>query len=222
MRDPRTPVGDGELIPIDQAGALAKYDDEAFALATKAGDYLPRLQLMTSNSDACKAGEFPVNHYALVRGKDLRDLGESVDVLVVAWRPKALEIGDAILAVYDPKSMEFIRIQEKSAEQNSGCMYGPEFLIYIPSISEWATFFMGSKSSRNEAANMRTRMHKAATMASQKLSNKKFTWFSPLINSCTTPFALPTIEDIKKEAEKFNNPPLSEVEVDESTGSRER
>lgn len=204
---------EANIIPAEATGgAVEKFDDDAFALATKAGDYLPRLQLMTANSDQCKKGDFPINHYALVSGQNFIDLGEALDIAVVIWRPKALEIGDEIISVYDPEDGEFKRIQEKSEEKDSGCMFGPEFLVYIPSKIEFATFFMGSKSSRREAPNLRARMGKAATLKSHLIETKKFSWFAPTIVPCSTPMDIPPVEEISEQVEKFNNPPKSEVE----------
>jgi hypothetical protein len=99
-------------------------------------------------------------------------------------------------------------------------MYGPEFLCYIPSMKEFATFFMGSKSSRNESPNMKALIGKGATLRSQKLSNSKYSWQSPQVVPCNTPFEIPAIEDIKAIANTFTNPPQSEVETVEDAGEK--
>ena len=54
-------VFEGELIKLDEATLPQKFTDDAFLAATKAGDYLPRLQLMTAASNECKSGKFPIN-----------------------------------------------------------------------------------------------------------------------------------------------------------------
>jgi len=173
---------------------------------------LPRLQLLTANSDKCKSGDFPINHYALVQGQTFTDLSESVDILVIAWRPKAMEIGDEIITCYKHDEPEFKRIQEKSDEKDSGCMFGPEFLIWIPTIKKFATFFMGSKSSRREAPNVKAKMRSAATLKSHEIKTKKFTWWAPAVTACSTPFDMPDDAPLKEEYEKFMNPPVTEVE----------
>ena len=213
-----------ELIPATVVGGdVAKYDDSIFDSVSKAGDYLPRLQLMTANSDPCKAGEFPVNNYAVVDGNSLIDLGNQVDVLNVAWRPKALEMGEEVISAFDPKDKEFARIQEKSMTPNSGCMFGPEFLVWIPQIKKWATFFMGSKSARRESPNVKSKMRQAVTLKSKKIESPKYTWFAPLATACSTPFDLPAVEEIQEQANKFMNPPATEIEkVDEATEGEER
>lgn len=218
------PENENAMIPAEVAGGLAKFDDEVFN-KMKSGDFLPRLQLMTANSDKCKSGEFTINHYAFIRDQNFQDLGETVDVLIITWRPKALEIGDEVLSVFDPEHEEFARIQEKSAEANSGCMYGPEFLVYIPQINEFATFFCGSKSSRREAPNIRALMTKPATLKSRYVETKKYKWYTPAVTPCSTPFNPPDMEALKKVVDKFNNPPKFEKEVadePEEKAGRER
>lgn len=190
----------------------AKYDDKVFEDTTKAGDWLPRLQLMTAASEKCKDGSFPMNHYALASGQNLRDVGQTVDVLVLSWRPKAMDIGDEIITIYDPENPEFNRIREASGEKDSGCMYGPEFLIYIPSAEQFATFFMGSKSARREAPSVKARMLKAGTLKSNLVKTAKYTWQTPTCVPCSTPFELPGESEIKTQVEKFLNPPTTNVE----------
>jgi hypothetical protein len=202
---------DTALITMPETLPASKSDD-AFAKATKTGDWLPRLQLMTANSDKVKSGEFPMNHYALINGQTLRDVGLTVDVLVIAWRPKAIEMGDEIISVFDVNLPEFVRIQEKSEVKDSGCMYGPEFLLWVPQCKEFATFFMGSKSARREAPGVKARMLKGGTLKSQNVKTAKYSWQVPLCVPCSTPFELPAEEGVAVEAEKFLNPPKSTVE----------
>lgn len=213
----------GELINVSNLNLTpAKYSDDDFTkTASGGGGFMPRLQLLTSNAAKCKSGDFPTNHYALVDGQEFGDLGKNVDVLIVDWRPKALEVGENVISVFDTSDAEFQRIQEKSGEANSGCMYGPEFLVYIPANKRFATFFMGTKSSRREAGNVKAKMHNAATLGSQKIETSKFTWFAPKASACTTPFDVPSGEELSEVIEKFRNPPKNEVEtVQESERAR--
>ena len=212
------------LIKLPKGGAIATQDDDAFKEATKAGDYLPRLQLLTSNSNIVKEGKFPMNHFAIVRDQNNQDIGESVDVLIIAWRAKAIEIGEEILTSFETKDQLFKDIQDKSEEKDSGCMYGPEFLVWVPSADSFATFFMASKSMRREAANVRGYLQKAATFKPHKISTPKYTWFSPTVHPCTSVFDIPSEEAILIEFEKFSNPPAQTVEKapEEPKGKRAR
>jgi hypothetical protein len=201
----------GDLITLD-ANQVSKYDDKAFDATSAGGKYLPRLQLMTSNSEKCKCGEFPINSYALVIGETYHDLGKEVDCLVIAWRPKAIEMGDAVITIHDHTDPEYARIVAKSEEKDSGCMHGPEFLMWVPSKEKFATFFLGSKSGRKEAPAIRALLRQAATLKSKKIETPKYTWYAPQATPCSTPFKMPEMSDVMIEVEKFNNPPKSEVE----------
>lgn len=209
-----------DLVILPKGTVPAAYDDEAFKVATQSGDWLPRLQLMTANSKECKGGDFPINHYALVRDQNFQDLGKSVDVLIVEWRPKAMEIDEQVYAVYDPDHDDFKRIQEQSNVKDSGCMYGPEFLVWVPSADSWATFFMGSKSSRREAKSVRALLRNAGTLKSKEITTTKYTWWSPIIEKCTTSFDLPNQDDVAKEHNKFTNPPDPGIEMAPETDAK--
>lgn len=209
------------LIKIDDQ-PLVKHDASAFEAATQGGDYLPRLQLMTANTDKCKSGEFPINTWALVRDQKFTDLGKNVDVIIVTWRPKALEIGDELISRYDPNHDEFKRIQAKSFEQDSGCMFGPEYLVWIPSISQFATFFMGSKSARREAPNVQALLTMGATLTSKEAKNAKYTWYTPSVTACSTSLDPPDQDELNRQVEKFNNPAETEVERVDTANTRDR
>lgn len=212
-----------QLITLPEGGAVVKADDEIFKEATKAGDYLPRLQLLTSNSNVCKDGGFPINHFAIVRDQNHQDVGSSIDILVIAWRAKAMEIGEVILTSYDTKDETFKSIQDRADVKDSGCMFGPEFLVWVPSAETFATFFMASKSMRREAPNVRSYLQKAATLKPTKIETTKYTWFSPSVHPCSSVFDIPAEEDLLKEYEKFMNPPAQEIEkAPESDSGTER
>lgn len=215
--------GENALAILGKAELPAKFDDEDFK-SVSAADYLPRLQLMTANSKKCKKGEFPINHYALVKGQDFIDLGETIDIAILAWRPKAIDMGEIVITCHDPKNDEFIRIQEQSKVKNSGCMFGPEYLVYVPDQNEYATLFLGTKSARRMSPGVKALMHKPATMKSQLIDNKKFEWFAPAVTACSTPFDTPSIEEIREYIEKFENPPESTIErvADENDEGRAR
>jgi len=216
-------MSENELIKLDGL-EVDKYSDDDFDAAQSSAQYFPRVQLLTSNSAACKSGDFPTNHYALVNDSNNQDLGKSVDVAVITWRPKALETGDQVISSYEPSSDEFQRIQGKSFESNSGCMFGPEFLVWIPQAKKFATFFMGTKSSRREAPNVKARLKNAATLSSRKIETKQYTWFAPACTACTTPLEVPGKEELIAAIEQFNNPPKPTLEGvdDKADGERAR
>lgn len=202
--------------------ALAKYSEDDFNAVAVSADFLPRFQLFGSNSEACKEGKIGIGHYGLVVGDDIVDLGKEIDVYVVTWRPKALEMADdAILAVHDPKSPDFERIKKLAGVKDSGCMYGPEFLLYVPSQEKFATFFAGSKTSRRESKNIRTVLGCAATFKSHLIKTAKYSWHGPVVTPCSSPLDQPDEAELAEQVEKFSNPPAPKIETAD-TESRAR
>jgi len=115
-----------ELISMEDLGQAKYGDDQSFSLVSTASAFLPRLQLFGANSEVVKEGKFPMGCYGLVRSKEqIDDLTKEVAVLVLGWRPKAMQIdGDDITTLYNPSLDAFKQIAAKSEESNSGCMYG--------------------------------------------------------------------------------------------------
>jgi len=202
----------GTLIDVPQS----KHDASAMAAISK-GDskFLPRLQLMTMRSTKVSVDGFPANHFAVVEGQTMQDIGESVDVLLIAWRPKALDTkGDDIITSYDPKfdadnkpTGIFKEIQDKAGIRDSGCMFGPEYLVYIPSAQKYATFFCGSITLRYEAPAFTTRLGNAATLRANLIKPKKSDpYFSTKVYDCTTVFDIPDSSEMKKITAEFLDP----------------
>jgi hypothetical protein len=208
---------DNELIPVESVGdMIPQMDEKTLAQVSSSGDFLPRLQLFGGNSDACKKGQIQIAHYGLVTGKDtIEDLGKEVDVIVICGRPKALRICDdgTIITKFDPNDDQFKKIAEDSAVQDSGCMYGPEFMLFIPDTQRFATFFMSSKTARRSAASVHARLRKAATLKAEFIETKKYSWHGPVCVPCSTPLSPPSADDIKAAVTKFMSAKESSVEV---------
>jgi hypothetical protein len=187
--------------------------------------YLQRLQLFGSKSDACAEGRIGIGHWGLVNDDVITDLGDEADIVLLAYRPKALDTGgEVIITDYDVQSETFNRIREESFVKDSGCMYGPEFLVYVPSQDAFATYFASSKTARREAKKFRPLLGQAATVKSRLIEKGKYKWHGPVILPCSTPMTMPGMEIIKSQIEKFANPPKDEVEVapEDGEGGRER
>lgn len=207
------------LIPAGAANLPTKFNDDMFLDLAKSGNWLPRLQLYSSNSNEVKEGKFTMNHYGLTGlVKDqIKDLGTELEVLPLSWRPCAIRIGKvdgAVTSVYDNNDAEFKKIAAESELPNSGCFYGLQFLLYIPSEKRFVTFLFGSKSARPEAQNMRPLIGKVATMKSRVAKNKSFVWQVPVcVESSIPPSDVPDEAKMLEEIEKFQNPPKIIVET---------
>jgi hypothetical protein len=208
------PRGGGDLAILDQL-PVSQYSDDVFDKVASGSGFLPRLMLYGSNSNLVKEEKVQIG-YSLVTGKDSYTyLGRECNILPLGWRPKAMEIGDSVITSHDISSIEFQRIKARADnEKDSGCMYGPEYLVWIPDLKKFATFLMGSTTSRNESPKLKALLKdkKAATLKTKLYSNKDYKWHGPEVIACSTPFDLPVLEEILEVVNTFNNPKESDVE----------
>ena len=141
------------IVDLNQLPSVQIGSDEDFDSIAKSSDFLGRLQLYTKGK-AVNRNLVRPGHYGIPESEEeVVDLGDSVDLLPLARRPKAIDMSDtqALIAVYDVKSAEFQRIQAQAGEKESHCMYGPSFLVIERSTGRFLEFFCGSKSARSEA-----------------------------------------------------------------------
>jgi hypothetical protein len=225
-------MSDTALVPVnlDQLPSTQIGTDDQFAELAKGGDYLGRLKLYTKSKDAIK-GLITDGHYGIPESeKEITDLGDSVDILPLARRPKAIDMTDmeALVISYEPESEEFKRIQAQSLQTDSHCQYGPSFLVYERSTGRFLEFFCGNKSSRRESGKVFPFLPltqadidaKAAagnpvgdlkphgpipvTLKVEVAENRKGIWHVPVVTRCSTPFTrLPSDDVIRREIVKF-------------------
>lgn len=206
-------AGEGTLVDVTKYGVAKYFDDDAFQELTKTS-FIPRLQLCGGNSEAVKEGKIPIKHYALATTKDdLRDLGETVDVIPLALRMCAVRIaGDQVTSYYDHNSPEFKQVIVDSEQPDSRCMYGPQFLLWVPAVGEFCTFLFGNKSTRREARNLRPLMGKGATLKTKFIKTAKYSWHVPIVVACNSQLSVPNQERMDKTIQVFNNPGANNVE----------
>lgn len=194
---------------------VAKYADDKGFEAVAAASYMPRIQLFGGGSNACKEGKIPIAHWGLVNGEGIIDLGKEAHMFCLKWRPKALQINKKLKKIqteYNPKCKEFVRIQNQSDEKDSGCMFGPEFLIWEPFNRTFATLFLGSKTARRMSPEVRARLGSAMTMKAVLIDSGEYKWHGPVVTICSQEFALPDGEVTAGVIDKFCNPPEREIE----------
>lgn len=203
---------------------IAKYTEEekTWGDVVTAAAFLPRVQLYGGNSGLVQEGKIKMGHFGLTKSKDQTDdLGSSFDCLVLSWRFKAMEInGETIISVYNPKSTEFVRIQGKADIADSGCMFGIEFLLWIPIVNAFGTYFLNSKTARRVAPDLKGLLKQGATIKSNLIVKGKYKWHGPVVTQCSTPFEeLPDSQEILEQATRFANPKESELEKAEPAQS---
>jgi len=203
-----------ELIP--QLSNIALPDNSLKELTTSE-EWLGRLQLYGHKSNAVAQEKIEANHYGIPEDDAVIDLGKELDVVILAWRPKALAAtDDPIVESFDPLSDVFQDVKERSGVKDSGCMYGPEFLLWVPSVERFLTFFMSSKTARREARKMEPLIKCAATLKHRIIKQGIYVWPGPVVIACSTPLDIPDIEIIQKQVNKFLNPPKRDIELAET------
>lgn len=222
----------GENVP-----ALIVATDESLA-AVMASEYLPRFQVTQGMSKIVKAEICPQNVFAMQYAADrATNLGKEVNLLLISARPKALDTNDPVTEHFDVNAPGFKATQKQAMVKDSGCMFGVEFLIWLPNEGgpngTFASWFCGSKTSRREAPGILALMKNddgtrktdpsPITAKIRMIPGGKHTWPGTTTSPCATAFAtLPDPEELAERVHKFNNPPASKVEKVEPTPDSSR
>lgn len=225
-------------LPSTQLGT-----DDGFADLSKGGDFLARLQLYSKGS-AINKNLIQSGHWGIPEGDDdITDLGVAIDILPLSRRPKAIDLSDtdAVVCNYDMDSDEFKRIADASMGQDSGCMYGPSFLVLERSTGRFLEWFCGTKSTRSEAKkiypylpltpqdiearklDMEPHGPMPLTQKIKLVERKRFSWHVPVVVKCSTPFTkVPDNAQIIREIERFINPQDAGVEKVDAKSTEKR
>lgn len=198
---------------VDNLPALT---DEMFgqlAEVSKGSDFLPRIQLVTKGKYV-DTGKIAPGHWGVPQpgGEEIIDLGAVIDVVPFFARAKALDVADknAIISNYDLTSDEFQRI--KNAAKNTGCMWGPSFLVLERNTGKLYELFFGNASGRAEAGKLRPflpdgeRNASPATLSIRYKKTPDYGWHVPVVTKCSEPFSkCPPNSEILAAVEKFRN-----------------
>lgn len=221
-------MGDGALVPVseEQKAALDRLSQSA--------SFLSRIQLYTRGKPIDK-GIIAGGHFGIPRqGDEIEDLGTTVDLLVLGRKPKALDMSDKdnLIETNDPTSDEFKRIEHLADNvKDSGCVYGPSYLMFERTTGLFYEFFCGNKSARIESARINLYLPennggvpKPMTLKAVLVENARFSWHVPKAEDCLTPFdKLFNKEQLDRAVELFTKAPdSSEVETVETRTGRKR
>lgn len=185
--------------------------------------YLPRLQLCIANSTLCKQKKVPVDNYALVTSSTVHILGETVDVVPILYRPTAMDTNNENLVIsHDVESAEFKRIRTAALEPDSGMVWGPEFLVWLPDLEKFATLMLGSKSAKRSADVISDSKGSVVRLGVSDLIKKgRNSWRTITATPIEIEFIPPTEKEFKPVTEMFLNDPGLNVSAPALTGSRE-
>jgi len=220
---PATVPAEQSLIPMSGLAQNQHANREVFKSEIRSAGFLPYIKLYGSNSGEVKEGTISRGHYGLTENQVLIDLGEEVVAIPVSWRWKAVRIiGQVFETFYNPENPEYQKVKEKSSEKDSGCMYGPEFLLWLPTQKKFVVYHMNNASARNEADNVESSMGKAILLKWRLAKNAKYKWEAPQILASSTPIAqenLPDHAELTRIAEKFANPTDTDVKSVDATAA---
>jgi len=213
-------------LPSTQIG-----NDEAYTELAKGTEFLGYIKLCSSDKYV-KRNKIPNGHFGIPKSKEeIEGLGESIDILPLARRPKALDLSDlsAIVTSYDETSPEFQAIKAKSTKKDSGCQWGVSFLVVERSTGRFLEMFFGTASGRPEAANifpylpisqadidrraaagvnvdsLEPHFAQPVTIKSKFAEDKQgHAWYKPEVIKCSTPFnKIPPTKAIVQEIGRF-------------------
>lgn len=214
------------LIPFNNdliTAPQSSTEDNAIAVANSTL-YFPRIKLCQGNANEVKRGHVAKGgNFALITGKDeVEDLGDEIEFVVCTGRSKALRTGDVIMSIFDPKDPEFAKIKEESKDKDSGSMYGPEYLVFLPDVGDegtFATLFLSNPTMRREGKSIHARLRKACSARSHLIDppGSKHSWFGPLFGDCATPPTnLPDQDVFTENIDRFNNEKPSQMSTVDS------
>lgn len=222
------------LIPADVFGAVSTQvaSDDDFKDLGSSGKFLRRIELKSKGA-LIDTGKVRPGHYAIIKSsEDADDLGDSIDILPLARRPKAIDMNDneQIVVTYDRQSQLFKDIEKRSEQSNSRCQFGASFLVVERSTGQLYELFLGSASNRREVGTISDFLPLTAqdikrrgltdkephgplplTLKSKIVQNKAkgWSWFVITPKPCSNPFTMeqvPAPEVLKAEIEKFLSP----------------
>ncbi len=243
-----------ELVSVDLSDMLPSVAGGLSIASTvfndlaKGSEFIGRIQLYTKGQYVDR-GLIRPGRYGVPKSDDqIEDLGEEIDIIPLCCRAKALDLRDhdAIITSYEPETDTFQTIKALAGESNSGCMYGPTFLVFERSTGTLYELFCGTKSMRNEAGKigqflplskneaeaLEARTGKpvaphgplACTLKVKYVKKGNWGWHVPVAVPCSTPFTnLPSIDTLKAEVARFMEAKSSTVEkVEEGVAATKR
>jgi hypothetical protein len=220
------PGSTADVLAILKQNNQAKYADEkALAQVTKAGDWLPYIQVMGSNSPEVQRGELAMGVFALCKGKQKMDIGKSLPALILGWRPKAMQFKPSPMSFFNPNSEQFKKIEIESSVPNSGKAFGPELLLWLPEQQEIVTLFLGNPTGRVEGPNFISAFKKGqfqCRLACELIQYKKQSkaYHGVRYYAYDVPITvMPDAATLTDQIFKFNNPPETEAEPAEKAES---
>ena len=222
-----------ELVPFSldafEDAGLVTTDEQLAALdVTKTSPkYLPRIQLAAASSELVKNRKCMAGDWVIPNGEECTILGESIDVMPLAVRSKAVDMRDkqnGVITSYDPTSQVYQDIKKI----DKFVYHGLSYLVLERKTAALYELYFGNASGRQESDKLKPflarpdRQARVATISAKLIEGREFSWHAPVVVKCSEPITTgPDMESIRREKEKFLNPKEVEV-VEAAEGSRPR
>lgn len=195
------------------ASSSAKDTDLAALKKLEANDFPGFIKVMNGQSTEVLDEKASAGTLILKKGDDITDLGKEIDIIPVAFRMTATTfVGDDYHAYHNPDSAEYLQIEDnsKDKELKRSNKHGPEFLVWIPSLSAFATIHLSTYSNWPAARPLKANMNCLMTLVAEKKSNPKFKWWAfnadTSVNSVEG-LSLPEQDGLQKRIDDFENAP---------------
>jgi hypothetical protein len=147
--------------------------------------------------------------WALVIDKETQVVGETTDIIPIAYRNKAVNFKDysAPMNFYDKNEEGYKAVVEaQKSRKGKGYMHGPVILCIERSTGSLCELFFGNPSGRREATKLAPFLQAKApcTLGMKFIEGKDGDYHVPTVRKCSEPFEdLPSIEVIQSAVEKF-------------------
>jgi hypothetical protein len=182
---------------------MSSYDD-----VTGSTKYLPFIRLFDKQKEVDE-GKIEKGHYGLPRGEHVADLGETIDVIPLARRKKAVDTSHRpIVTSYDVDSAEFKDIRERSAKKNSGCMFGVSFLLLERNSGRFVELFLFTVGHGGECWEGEVNTDPIPIRLGCEVIKRQFVWRIPKVLGVVEDWNTDHDPDVVAEQiDRFVNPP---------------
>lgn len=202
-------------------------DEQLIKELAPSKQFLPRINLLQSTSgDATgRNAKFKGGDLVLYSGKEGQLLGESFNFLAYSFRHKSVEIIDGEgFSFYKPGTPDFERIRAKAAEGGmNGSMYGIEFLVYLTSTGQFATFYFNNTTLKNSVETVVGMMKQGRHIKCKNdyIEGKSHKWWGAKFDiNPVAPEIQPSIDEIEEQIKTFKEAKDSDVKkVEEVAGA---
>ena len=204
MSDSVAKVKTGGLVPAASvdAAALAEIRQEA-----ESASGLPYFRMYGSNSKEAKIKKIKGGNYGMALGKtDPTDLGDTVDIIICSARLRAVDTKGG-KSFYKRDSEGYEDVKTRSKVKDSGCMHGPEILVWVGEQEKFATWHLNSPTLRNISDDILNALTEAVTVGWRLAEGNGHTWDACTVSPCPDwGHSTPEPDLFEAAIEKFKNP----------------